>query len=270
MTSDKITTESVAVGAQETDPIVLRESETRRLVFKPMIVDKPEAPVRGYFVWQRKLKANEWEDITGETLTALKAGEGYALELRSDEVATLLREIEARKGIYEEHGIVFGRRDYFAETDLPEVVRKILQEPDSELAKALQALDPAELLSLGRSVDLSKLDALLEEWDASEETRKDDEDFWPDLLKRNGVGVLPAHRFSGRAPAGAGVRRREGDREHRRRIDRLPGAERAHGQRVFGRDQDTRRRAMRRRVPGRDLPAGQGGRRRGRANARLP
>jgi hypothetical protein len=70
-------------------------------------------------------------------------------------------------------------------TDLPEVVRKILQEPDSELAKALQALDPAELLSLGRSVDLSKLDALLEEWDASEETRKDDEDFWQDLLKRN-------------------------------------------------------------------------------------
>jgi Domain of unknown function (DUF4263) len=118
-------------------------------------------------------------------LTALKAGEGYALELRSDEVATLLREIEARKGIYEEHGIVFGRRDYFAETDLPEVVRKILQEPDSELAKALQALDPAELLSLGRSVDLSKLDALLEEWGASEETRKDDEDFWQDLLKRN-------------------------------------------------------------------------------------
>lgn len=148
MTSDKITTESVAVGAQETDPIVLRESDTRRLVFKPMIVDKPEAPVRGYFVWQRKLKAQEWEDITGETLTALKAGEGYSLELRSDEVATLLREIEARKGIYEEHGIVFGRRDYFAETDLPEVVRMILREPDSELAKALQALDPAELLSL--------------------------------------------------------------------------------------------------------------------------
>jgi hypothetical protein len=66
MTRDKITTESVAVGAQETDPIVLRESETRRLVFKPMIVDKPEAPVRGYFVWQRKLKANEWEDIPGK------------------------------------------------------------------------------------------------------------------------------------------------------------------------------------------------------------
>ena len=81
MADDKITTESVAVSAQDTDPIVLRESETRRLVFKAMIVDKPEAPVRGYFVWQRKRAEDEWEDITGETLTTLKAGEGYSLEL---------------------------------------------------------------------------------------------------------------------------------------------------------------------------------------------
>jgi len=152
MADDRITTESVAVSAQETAPIVLRESETRRLVFKAMIVDKPAAPVRGCFVWQRKRAAEEWEDLTGETLTKLKAGEGYSLVLHSDEVATLLQGIQARKSIYEEHGIVFGQRDYFAETDLPEVVRKIPGEPDSELARALQALDPPELLNLGRSV----------------------------------------------------------------------------------------------------------------------
>ncbi len=185
MTDDRITTESVAVSAQETDPIVLRESETRRLVFKAMIVDRPGAPVRGCFVWQRKRAGTEWGDITGETLTTLKAGEGYSLELHADEVATLLQGIQARNRIYEEHGIVFGQRDYFAETDLPEVVRKVLEEPDSELAKALRTLDPAELLSLGRSVDLSKLDALLEEWGANEEAFTDAEDFWQDLLKRN-------------------------------------------------------------------------------------
>src|SRR5439155_11268701 len=81
--------------------------------------------------------------------------------------------------------IAFGQRDYIASTAIPEVVRKILEEPDSELAKALQTLDPAELLSLGRSVDLSKLDALLEEWDAKAEEFERDEDFWQDLLKRN-------------------------------------------------------------------------------------
>jgi hypothetical protein len=185
MADDKITTESVALGAQETEPIVLRESETRRLVFQAMIVDKPGAPVRGYFVWQRKLTGDEWKDITGETLTKLKAGEGYSLELRSDDVAKLLQGIEARKRIYEEHGIVFGQQDYFAGTEIPQVVRKILEEPDSELAKALRTLDPVELLSLGRSVDLSKLDAFLEEWDANEGEFKGDEDFWQDLLKHN-------------------------------------------------------------------------------------
>jgi hypothetical protein len=185
MGDERITTESVAVSAQETDPIVLRESVSRRLVFQAMIVDKPEAPVRGYFVWQRKRKDDEWENITGETLTRLKAGEGYVLELRSGELAAFLAGIGARKQIYEKHGIVFGQRDYVAEAKLPEVVRKILKEPDSELAKALQALDPGELLDLGRSVDLSKLDALLDEWDANEEASEDDEDFWQALLTRN-------------------------------------------------------------------------------------
>jgi hypothetical protein len=107
------------------------------------------------------------------------------LELRSEEVGLLLDGILARKKIYEQYGIVFGQQDYFADKDLPEVVKKILEEPDSELAKALQTLDPAELLGLGRSVDLSKLDALLAEWDANEEAFRDDEDFWQGLLNRN-------------------------------------------------------------------------------------
>jgi hypothetical protein len=89
----RVTTESVAADAAETDPIILRESDARRLVFKPMIVDKTEAPVRGFFVWQRKRKAEEWEDITGESLTSLKAGEGFSLELHSDEVTALLQGI---------------------------------------------------------------------------------------------------------------------------------------------------------------------------------
>src|SRR5712692_4693468 len=118
MADEKISTESVAGTAVETDPIVLRQSDTRRLVFQAMIVDKPEAPVNGVFVWQRKRKEDEWEDITDESLTKLKAGEGYRLMLHSDEVATLLEGIEARQGIYEKHGIVFGQQDYFAGTAL--------------------------------------------------------------------------------------------------------------------------------------------------------
>ncbi|HYI80579.1 MAG TPA: Shedu immune nuclease family protein [Thermoleophilaceae bacterium] len=183
MVNTRITTESVAANAVDTDPIVLRESDTRRLVFKPMIVDKSEAPVRGVFVWQRKLKAGTWGDLTGESLTTMKAGEGYSLELHSDEVNTLLNGVQARKEIYEQYGIQFGAQDFYAGAELPDVVQRILEEPDSELAKALRALDPESRVSLGRSVDVSKLDAFLDEWDANGEN--DDEGYWQDLLARN-------------------------------------------------------------------------------------
>lgn len=183
MSEGKITTESVAAGVVETEPIVLRESETRRLVFKAMIIDREEAPVRGTFVWQRKKAADDWEEITGETLTSLKAGEGFSLELKSAEVATLLQGIADRAEIYAQLGISFGSRDFYAGTDLPEVIKRIVDEPGTELAAALQTLDASDLLTLGRSVDVSKLDALLEEWDANE--RNNDEGFWQDLLMRN-------------------------------------------------------------------------------------
>lgn len=178
-----IATASVSSNAAETDPIVLRESDTRRLVFKPMLIEKDEAPVRGNFVWQRKKKADEWEDITGESLTSLKSGEGYSLLLKSGEVATLIEGLEARKELYEKFGISPGKHDFLAGAGLPDVVRKIIEAPDSELAKALQELDPDSLLGLGRTVDVSKLDQLLGEWDANEDN--DSEDFWQDLLKRN-------------------------------------------------------------------------------------
>jgi hypothetical protein len=271
MSDDRITTESVALTAVETDPIVLRESEdgTRRLVFKAMIVDRPEAPVRGIFVYQRRRPTDEWEDITAETLNSLKSGEGYALQLRSGEVSKLLQGIQDRRGIYEKHGIQFGQQDYFGGANLPEVVRRILEEPESDLARALQALDPESLLSLGRSVDLSKLDALLDEWDANE--GNSDEDFWQDLLTRNAwvfsqltgspVVLLKERAYVG----GKGISNTGGG------DGRLPARERVDRERLAGGDQDSGRRSSGRAVPiERRLPAGQGRGRRGGASARLP
>ncbi|HWM64648.1 MAG TPA: hypothetical protein VNP96_11750 [Solirubrobacterales bacterium] len=59
-------------------------------------------------------KADDWEDITGESLTSLKSGEGYSLELRSGEVAALIEGLEARKELYEKFGISPGQHDYLA------------------------------------------------------------------------------------------------------------------------------------------------------------
>ena len=58
LADDRMTTESVAGAAMKTDAIVLRESDTRRLILKTMIADKPDAPVRGVLGWQR-IRADE-------------------------------------------------------------------------------------------------------------------------------------------------------------------------------------------------------------------
>lgn len=116
-------------------------------------------------------------------LDAAQGRRGYSLELHSDEVSALLQGIQDRREIYERHGILYGQRDYFAGADLPDIVRRILEQPDSELAAALRALDAESLLSLGHSVDISKLDALLDEWEVNVDNN--DEGFWQDLLTRN-------------------------------------------------------------------------------------
>lgn len=89
----------------------------------------------------------------------------------------------ALKGLYEKHGVPFGEQTYVRRDTLPQIVRTIVDSPNSELADALSALDEDDVLSLGHTVEISKLDALLDEWDANRNNA--DESFWQDLLTRN-------------------------------------------------------------------------------------
>jgi hypothetical protein len=177
--NDRIATTSVSVDVVETDPIVLRESDTRRLVFLPTIVERDE-PLRGSFVYQRKSKSGDWEDIRGERFTSLKTGEGWALELHTEEVGALMDGLLARRQLYERHGIGWGEREFIDRESIPEVVRSVVDSKDPELAEALATLQPEVIIALGRKADLSQLDALLEVW--LENTDNNDEGFWQKLL----------------------------------------------------------------------------------------
>lgn len=177
--NDRISTTSVSVDVVETEPIVLRESDTRRLAFLPTIVERDE-PLRGAFVYQRKAKTGEWEDIRGERFTSLKTGEGWALELHTDEVGALMDGLLARKQLYERNGIRWGDRVFIDRDSLPQVVRSLVDSADADLIEALATLQPEAIIALGRKVDLSQLDTLLGEW--LENTENNDEDYWQDLL----------------------------------------------------------------------------------------
>ena len=94
--ANSIHVSSVYIGVSECDPIELMRSDddTRRLVFLPIIHSNPSknGSVNGNFIYQRKKKADEWEKITNsaESLSKLKAGEGYRLELSTDAVTKLV------------------------------------------------------------------------------------------------------------------------------------------------------------------------------------
>jgi hypothetical protein len=139
--------------------------------------------LRGCFVYQRKRASDGWEDIRTNSLTTLKSGEGYHLDLRSGEVSALMEGLNARRDLFKSHGFASGDQEYIRKQSLPKVVRRIIDSPSSELVAAFGELDDEDILSLSRKVDVSKLDALLAEWDAHENESR--EEFWHQLLKRN-------------------------------------------------------------------------------------
>ena len=177
--NDRIGTTSVSADVVETDPIVLRESETRRLVFQPTIVERDQ-PLRGSFVYQRKAKRPNGRTSAARTFNSLKSGEGWALELHTAEVGALMDGLLARKQLYERHGIRWGEREFIDRESLPQVVRRLVDSRDTELMEALASLQPEAIIALGRKVDLSQLDVLLDSW--LENTENNDEGYWQKLL----------------------------------------------------------------------------------------
>lgn len=178
----RIETTSVSYDVVETEPIVLRETDQRRLVFLATLVDRPD-PLRGLFVWQRKKAKDKWEDVRTESFTKMKSGESWVLELHSEEVATLLDGLLARKALFDRHGIHWGTWSFIDKASLPDLVQTLIDSPRGELAEVLGDMRAEQVIALGRRVDLSQLDALLSEW--LDNADRPEEGYWQALLARN-------------------------------------------------------------------------------------
>jgi len=188
-------------------PVVLRETTQRRLVFKPMLVESekdPEAPLRGIFVFQRKRKADGWEDHNEVPLTTLRADEWIRLELSSQEVQTLLAHMAA---LYREHarrGVPSRRirllKVELAADDAEAAARldfsRILQlakgagvdvfgqflawskssTNTAELLRRLMQVSAADLERVGDLTRVAHLKSVVEEWTAR--LHEGDEEYW--------------------------------------------------------------------------------------------
>ncbi len=83
-------------------------------MYKPMLVENAnnaEAAVRGAFVYQRKRRGDEWDDVATAGLNSLKAGESFKLELSSAETLRLHKALSELYVYVEAQGLEIGRRE---------------------------------------------------------------------------------------------------------------------------------------------------------------
>jgi hypothetical protein len=95
---DSFTIIPTSASTAESDPIVVRQKTTTRLVFKPLLVKNPhdaKASVKGTFVFQRKGPNDDWENHATVPLSKFKAGEWTKLELTSEELLIFLQHMGA-------------------------------------------------------------------------------------------------------------------------------------------------------------------------------
>lgn len=205
---------STSTTSAEGDPVVLRETNTTRLVFCPIVVDNaanPQASVKGTLVHQRRANQEEpWEDVETVPLSQLHAGEAVKLTLSTEETTRLVDGLAAYKAAHNKHGIESGVHEYEVEivgfSDLvgiladndaaagllaveggPEVVGNLISVAAElglvqPLQAALDALGTEALSHINAAVKLAELKEALTLWEANRENA--DEEFWQTELKK--------------------------------------------------------------------------------------
>lgn len=196
------------------DPVLLRESDQRRLVFQPELVDNPRDKthcVRGTFYFQRKRKAGGWENHVELPLTKLRAEEWIRLELHSSELTKLFIALQQAYEIYSKGGIPIGDREFVvADQGLAAILTANAEELDSllgrdpattaevlgrflrwaseapdlsTLANLLQSLEPDGLNQLNAAAGLATLKEAQSIW--RENWSNPDEAFWQAKLSEH-------------------------------------------------------------------------------------
>ena len=205
---DRIETQSTSRKTATTSEIVLREGPQTRLLFRPEIVDntgRPEAAVRGRFLYQKKKRSDQWIEFDRLPLNSVKVDEGYQLEISSSELYTLLSSLRTLYQLANAYGVPQGKKSFLevsgALAELLALAGPELQEfftSNSEDAirlfklllnwiykrPSLEVLDGmSELLELNTVVGLANLKAFLNEWKENSGVTK--EEFWQALFAKN-------------------------------------------------------------------------------------
>jgi hypothetical protein len=211
---DSFTVSPTSSASAVCDPIVLRESQTTRLVFQPVLVQNVHdatAPVNGTFVFQRRSPLQDWIDHKELDLSQLRAEQWVRLRLKAGEVKTLFEGLHTLYGLYSQDGIP-GQTTRYLRTQAS--IAAVRDADENDLSRALSALgedglyiavrllrwitrvpntndviDRLEdlgsdvLQKLNTLVGIGQLKDLLAEWEANSENPL--EEYWQELLSKH-------------------------------------------------------------------------------------
>lgn len=198
-----------------TDPLTLRETSTTRIVFEPQVVHNAKTggpSVKGRVIIQRKPPKETWasQQVPALDLGDMKAGQGFQLQLHSDEVLKLVERVRA---LYETTASGMPRvRSQYVRIDsdvaailkpsekelrdllndqpgtgaalLGRLLRWVAQIEDvSGIIDRLEALDATTAQHINTAFSVARLQRLLATW--REHYNNPDEAFWQGVLSEN-------------------------------------------------------------------------------------
>lgn len=212
--NDIIKLKSTSLTSAMGNDILLRETKTTRLIFRPEMVENPrnsKASVKGTFIFQKKGFAGSWEDYKVLDLTKLKATEWVQIELKSEELLKLITELNNYYKIFERYGIRIGETEIIVTSkNIKQVIRQLLQDKEtlskfleegganllSEairwfstvedkklIIERLKKLKPDDMGKLNSMMSLNSLNNILETWEQNKNNQS--EEFWQKLFKEN-------------------------------------------------------------------------------------
>jgi hypothetical protein len=205
---------STSRNSAECDEIVLRTTSRSRLTFKPIIVNNERvknASIRGYFVYQKKNDTGEWLEYHDLSLSDLQKGHWIKLEIKSEELLRLVKDLIGLYKIHRKEGVPYGKTTYLkAEESLNELSKiseedlknfftlnkkaginvfsqllnfAVKLENAEQVVDKLDKLEINSLLKLNSLIGLSNLKKSLENWKENE--FNSDEEFWQTTFLNN-------------------------------------------------------------------------------------
>lgn len=204
---------STSRDSAECTPITLRETQSTRITFEPVIVnnpDQPDASVRGHLVFQKKGKNDAWEQLDRIQVSSLTKGQELRLEMRSAALFALYSELQRLYELHKREGVPRGEHEY---VEAPRHLKELLGSADLEslldgqkplgvrllsrllswgasledpkpLVARLEQLDAPNLQNVNAILGLTTLRKAVAEWEANKTNHE--EAFWQRCLRKYG------------------------------------------------------------------------------------